>query len=116
MAQLFPSNKRFVPDKKTQPNLKHPTEEHLQASCKKLAWKRCLETNQTNLLAQKIWRPGEFGCQITTCFPKPSHPICTEPVIHCSVEHRPSGSRFLSPEGKLRMRVELFGLLPNAIT
>lgn len=86
IIQLFPCNKRFVPDKETQPSLKHTTERHSQASWKELAWKRCPETNETNLLAQKSWRPGKLGRGMLPSFQKLRVQSVHCSIIHCSAE------------------------------
>lgn len=45
--------------------------------------KRCPETNETNLLAQKIWRPGELGRRMLPSFQKLQvHSVCPSIILH----------------------------------
>jgi hypothetical protein len=48
--------------------------------------KRCPETNETNLLAQKIWRPGELGCGMLPSFQKLRVQSACCSIIHCSLK------------------------------
>lgn len=71
----------MVPARELKPSLKSTTEKHLQAGWKKSGWKRCPETNERNLLAGKIWRAGELGCQTPPSFQKPSCSLCGLPPL-----------------------------------
>lgn len=114
IIQLFPRNKRLVPASEMKPNLKCTTEKHLQAGWKKLGWKRCLETNESNLLAQKIWRAWELGCQMLPSFQK-TFPFTLQ-AAPTALANLQAQSRLLLLKGKLNLWVELPGTGSSLIT